>query len=76
MLPVAKDAQNESCVEASATRGTTALVYYQINSSLYTGTVQEWWSTPKWFDGHQGRRQLSTGLPRTLASAGRKRSEV
>jgi hypothetical protein len=27
-------------VEASATRGTTALVYYWINSSLYTGTVQ------------------------------------
>ncbi len=29
-------------VEASATRGTTALVYYWINSSLYTGTVQGW----------------------------------
>jgi hypothetical protein len=29
-------------VEASATRGTTALVYSLINSSLYTGTVQRW----------------------------------
>ncbi len=27
-------------MEASATRGTTALVYCLINSSLYTGTVQ------------------------------------
>jgi hypothetical protein len=27
------------CVEASETRGTTALVYWLINSSLYTGTV-------------------------------------
>jgi hypothetical protein len=27
-------------VEASETRGTTALVYCLINSSLYTGTVQ------------------------------------
>jgi hypothetical protein len=33
-------------VEASETRGTTALVYCLINSSLYTGTVQGWWSTP------------------------------
>ncbi len=40
-------------VEASATRGTTALVYSLINSSLYAGTVQRWWSTPKWLDGHQ-----------------------
>ncbi len=29
-------------VEASETRGTTALVYCLINSSLYTGTVQGW----------------------------------
>ncbi len=28
-------------VEASTTRGTTALVYCLINSSLYTGTVQQ-----------------------------------
>jgi hypothetical protein len=27
-------------VEASETRGTTALVYLRINSSLYTGAVQ------------------------------------
>jgi hypothetical protein len=37
-------------VEASTTRGTTALVYCLINSSLYTGTVHRWWSTP--IDGH------------------------
>ncbi len=34
-------------VEASETRGTTALVYCLINSSLYSGTVQGWWSTPQ-----------------------------
>jgi hypothetical protein len=33
-------------VEASGTRGTTALVYCLIDSSLYTGTVQRWWGTP------------------------------
>jgi hypothetical protein len=38
-------------VEVSTTRGTTALVYFLINSSLYTGTVQRWWSTPNWLDG-------------------------
>jgi hypothetical protein len=32
-------------VEVSTARGTTALVYWLINSSLYTGTVQGWWST-------------------------------
>ncbi len=60
-------------VEASETRGTTALVYCLISSSLYTGTVQGWWSTPptglrvsggevhpNWSDGQQGRSQLST----------------
>ncbi len=36
----------EDGVEVS-TRGTTALVYCLINSSLYTGTVQGWWSTPQ-----------------------------
>jgi hypothetical protein len=63
-------------VEASETRGTTALVYCLIGSSLYTATVQGWWSTPptgltvgrgevhpNWSDGQQGRSQLSTGLP-------------
>ncbi len=62
-------------VEASETRGTTALVYCLISSSLYTGTVQGWWSThptrltvsrgevhPNWSDGQQGRSQLSTNL--------------
>jgi hypothetical protein len=34
-------------LEASETRGTTALVYCLISSSLYTGTVQGWWSTPQ-----------------------------
>ncbi len=60
-------------MEASETRGTTALVYCLIGSSLYTGTVQGWWSTPptgltvgrgevhpNWSDGQQGRSQLST----------------
>ncbi len=54
-------------VEASETRGATALVYWLINSSLYTGSVHcmycaVWWSTvhPDWFDGQQGCRQLST----------------
>jgi hypothetical protein len=37
--------QKVPTVEVSATRGTTALVYCLINSSLYTGTVQGWWST-------------------------------
>jgi hypothetical protein len=49
-------------VEASTTRGTTAVVYCLINSSLYTGTVHRWWSTPNWLDGHQGCSQLSTIL--------------
>jgi hypothetical protein len=40
-------------VEVSTRRGTTALVYCLINSSLYTGTVHRWWSTPNWLDGHQ-----------------------
>ncbi len=47
-------------VEASTTRGTTALVYCLINSSLYTGTVHRWWSTSNWPDGHQGCSQIST----------------
>ncbi len=32
-------------VEVSTTRGKKVLVYCLINSSLYTGTVQGWWST-------------------------------
>ncbi len=53
--------------------GTTALVYCLISSSLYTGTVQGWWSTPptgltvsrgevhpNWSDGQQRCSQLST----------------
>ncbi len=47
-------------MEASTTRGTTALVYCLIISSLYTGTVQRWWSTPNWLDGHKGCSQLAT----------------
>ncbi len=43
-------------VEASATRGMTALVYCLINSSLNTGPVHRWWSTSNWPDGHQGYR--------------------
>jgi hypothetical protein len=79
----------DGIVEASETRGTTALVSCLISSSLYTGTVQGWWSTPptgltvsrgevhpNWFDGQQGCSQLSTGLPpRALASAGRRRGQ-
>ncbi len=40
--------------------GTTALVYWQLNSSLYTGAVQDYWSTPNWSDCRQGCRQMST----------------
>ncbi len=54
-------------MEASETRGTTALVYCLISSSLYTGTVQGCGLTvsrgevhPNWFDGQQGCSQLST----------------
>ncbi len=46
-------------VEASTTRGMTALVYCLINSSLYTGTVHRWKSAPNWLDGRQGCSQLS-----------------
>ncbi len=34
-------------VQQYSVRGMTALVYYLINSSLYTGTVQGWWSSPQ-----------------------------
>ncbi len=41
-------------VDGGATRGTTALVYSVIHSSLFTRTVQGWYSTPKWFDHQPG----------------------
>ncbi len=41
-------------MEGGATRGRTALVYYWIHSSLYTGTVQGRYSTPNWFDRQPG----------------------
>ncbi len=47
-------------VEVSTTRGATALVYWQLNSSLYTSVVQGYWSTPNWSDRRQGCRQVST----------------
>ncbi len=47
-------------VEEGATIGTTALVYGQLHSSLYTGAVQGYWSTPDWSDRRQGCRQVST----------------
>ncbi len=47
-------------VEEGVTIGTTALVYWQLHSSLYTGAVQGYWSTPDWSDHQQGWRQVST----------------
>jgi hypothetical protein len=47
-------------MEVNTTRGTTALVYWQLNSSLYKGAVQGYWSTPNWSDRRQGCRQVST----------------
>ncbi len=47
-------------MEEGATIGTTALVYWQLHSSLYTGAVQGYWSTIDWFDRQQGCRQVST----------------
>jgi hypothetical protein len=41
-------------VEGGATIGTTALVYLQLHISLYTDTVQEYYSTPNWFDRQPG----------------------
>jgi hypothetical protein len=46
-------------VEGDATRGTTALVYWQLHSSLYTCAVQGYWSTHNWSDRRQGK-QVST----------------
>jgi len=75
-------------VEASETRGTTALVYCLISSSLYTGTVQGWWSTPptgltvgrgevhpNWLTVSRGVGSSPQGSPRALASAGRRRGQ-
>jgi hypothetical protein len=51
-------------VEASETRGTTALVYLQLHSSLYTGTVHVLSSVagvhPTGLTADQGCRQVST----------------
>ncbi len=47
-------------VEEGATIGMTALVYWQLHSSLYTGAVQGYWSTPDWSDRRQGYRQVCT----------------
>jgi hypothetical protein len=44
-------------VEGGATIGTTALVCWQLHSSLYTystGSVQGYWSTPDWSDRRPG----------------------
>jgi hypothetical protein len=49
-------------VEVSTTRCTTALVYWQLNSSLYTVAVQGCWITPNWSDRRQGCRQVYTVL--------------
>ncbi len=69
--------RGKRAVEASRTRGTTALVYCLTNSSLYTGTVHRWWRTSNWPDGHQGCRQVSTGLPPSSGLGWEeKRSEV
>jgi hypothetical protein len=42
----------------------TALVYWQLYSSLYTGAVQGYWNTPDWSYCLQGCRQVSTSLTR------------
>ncbi len=47
-------------VEGGATRGTTALVYLQLHSSLYSDAVQGYWRTPNWSDRRQGCKQVST----------------
>jgi hypothetical protein len=57
---------NNNTVEASETRGTTALVYLQLHSSLYTGTVHVLSSVagvhPTGLTADQGCRQVSTIL--------------
>ncbi len=55
----------------------TALVYWQLHSSLYTGAVQGCWSTPHWSDRCQSCRQVPTGLPLSSGLGWeKKRSEV
>jgi hypothetical protein len=53
-------------VEASKTRGTTALVYLQLHSSLYTGIVHVLFSVvgvhPTGLTADQGCRQVSTHM--------------
>jgi hypothetical protein len=53
-------------MEASETSGTTALVYLQLHSSLYTGTVHVLSSVagvhPTGLTADQGCRQVSTHL--------------
>jgi hypothetical protein len=68
-------------VEASETRGTTALVYLQLHSSLYTGTVHVLSSVAgvhlTGLTADQGCRQVSTGLPPSSVLGWKeKRSEV
>jgi hypothetical protein len=55
-------------VEEGATIGTTALVYWQLHSSLYTGEVQGYWSTPNWSNRRQGCRQVTTIASYTVHS--------
>ncbi len=50
----------DTTVEGGATRGMTALAYWHLHSSLYTGAVQCYWSTPDWSDRRQGCRQMFT----------------
>ncbi len=63
-----KKKRNNDPVEASETRGTTALVYMylQLRSSLYTGTVHVLCSVagvhPAGLTADQGCRQVSTIL--------------
>ncbi len=60
------DRFRHSTVEASKTRGTTALVYLQLHSSLYTGTVHVLSSVagvhPAGLTADQGCRQVSTNV--------------
>ncbi len=56
----------------------TPLVYYWIHRSLYTGSVQGWYSTLTGLTVSQGCCQDSTGLPpppRALASASWRRGQ-
>jgi hypothetical protein len=66
-----------SCVEASATRGTTALVYYLIKSSLYTVQVlyKGGGVHPTGQTVTRGVASFQQGSPGALASAGRRRGQ-